>query len=318
MEQVGLFLIKRGFDEVKIKIERTKKQPKPKKQKKRPTINVGTHKKLTLVLWFVLIGSVSFGIYKNFTAIDRHTVHEKEVIETKIVDTNRIESFVTAFATEYYSWQQSQKAIDNRNEQLKHYLTEELQQLNLEMVRSDIPTSATVQRVQIWSVVQSDDNEYDVLFSVDQQIAEDKKKTTITSTYSVQVYMDKNGNLVITKNPTMDSQPKKSTYQPKPLENDGTVDSSLTTEITSFLETFFKLYPTATEKELAYYVSNDALPVIQKNYVFVELVNPIYSIKYQQICVSVTVKYLDQETKTTHLSQYELILEKQDNWKIIL
>jgi hypothetical protein len=302
---------------MKIKIERTEKQPKPNKQQKKSTIKVGTHKKLTLVLWFVLIGSVSFGIYKNFTAIDRHTVHEKEVIETKIVDTNRIESFVTAFATDYYTWQQDQAAIDRRNEQLKNYLTEELQQLNLEMVRSDIPTSATVQRVQIWGVMQADDKEYDVLFSVEQQITEDKKETTITSTYSVQVYMDKNRNLVITKNPTMDSQPKKSTYQPKSLESDGTVDARLTTELNSFLETFFKLYPTATEKELAYYVSNDALPVIQKNYVFAELVNPIYSKKDKQIFASITVKYLNQDTKTTHLAQYELILKKQDNWKII-
>ncbi|MDF2534575.1 MAG: hypothetical protein K0R18_732 [Bacillales bacterium] len=302
---------------MKIKIERTEKQPKPNKQQKKSTIKVGTHKKLTLVLWFVLIGSVSFGIYKNFTAIDRHTVHEKEVIETKIVDTNRIESFVTAFATDYYTWQQDQAAIDRRNEQLKNYLTEELQQLNLEMVRSDIPTSATVQRVQIWSVMQADDKEYDVLFSVEQQIKEDKKETTITSTYSVQVHMDKNRNLVITKNPTMDSQPKKSTYQPKSLESDGTVDARLTTELNSFLETFFKLYPTATEKELAYYVSNDALPVIQKNYVFAELVNPIYSKKDKQIFASITVKYLNQDTKTTHLAQYELILKKQDNWKIV-
>jgi hypothetical protein len=130
--------------------------------------------------------------------------------------------------------------------------------------------------------------------------------------------MDKDGNLVITKNPTMNSQPKKSSYQPKQLESNGTVNSSLTTEITSFLETFFKLYPTATEKELAYYVSNDALPVIQKNYVFAELVNPIYLKKEKQIFANVTVKYLDQETKTNHLAQYELILEKQDNWKIIL
>ncbi|HAQ4303782.1 TPA: conjugal transfer protein, partial [Enterococcus faecium] len=29
------------------------------------------------------------------------------------------------------------------------------------------------------------------------------------------------------------------------------------------------------------------------------------------------VKYLDQETKATQISQFELILEKQDNWKIV-
>ncbi|OJG83525.1 hypothetical protein RV14_GL001403 [Enterococcus ratti] len=264
-----------------------------------------------------MIGSVSFGIYKNFTAIDRHTVHEKEVIETKLVDTNRIESFVAAFATDFYTWQQDQAAIDRRNEQLKNYLTEELQQLNLEMVRSDIPTSATVQRVQIWQVTQEKQRDFRVVFSVTQQLTENEKRTLLLSTYNVLVHMDKNGNLVITKNPTMDSEPKKSDYQPKQVESDGTVDASQTAEINSFLETFFKLYPTATERELAYYVSNDALSVIQKNYVFAELINPIYSKKGKQINIAVTVKYLDQETKTTHLAQYELILKKQDNWKII-
>jgi hypothetical protein len=91
------------------------------------------------------------------------------------------------------------------------------------MMRLDIPTSDTVQRVRIWNVIQSDNNEYDVLFSVDQQITVIKKKTAITSAYNVQVYMDKNGNLVIIKSPTINSSPKKSTYQPKTLESDGTV-----------------------------------------------------------------------------------------------
>lgn len=302
---------------MKIKIERKEKPQKAKSQKKTPTIKVRTHKKVTIALWILLIGSISFGVYKNFTAIDIHTIHEKEVIEAKIVDTNCIESFVKSFASEYYSWQQSQESIDNRNEQLKEYFTEELQQLNAEMVRADIPTTSVTRSVQIWRVTQENDNDFEVVFSVGQQIAEGEKKTNIVSTYNVIVHVDKNGNMVITKNPTMDSQPKKSNYHPKQVESDGTVDTVKSEEITSFLETFFKLYPTATEKELAYYVSNDALPVIQKNYVFSELVNHIYTMNENQVNVVITVKYLDQETKTTHLSQYELILEKQDNWKII-
>ena len=47
-------------------------------------MKVGTHKKIVIALWLVLITSVSFGVYKNFTAIDMHTVHEKEVIEQRI------------------------------------------------------------------------------------------------------------------------------------------------------------------------------------------------------------------------------------------
>ena len=37
------------------------------KEKKIGTIKVGTHKKTVIVLWVVLIASVSFGAYKNFT-----------------------------------------------------------------------------------------------------------------------------------------------------------------------------------------------------------------------------------------------------------
>ena len=302
---------------MKIKIERKEKVNKSKEQKRIPIIKVGTHKKLTVALWVLLIGSVSFGVYKNFTAIDTHTVHEKETIEQRIVDTNKIESFVESFATEYFTWQQSQDAIDKRNERLKNYLTEDLQLLNTDMVRTDIPTTSTVRNIQIWNVSQSDDTSFEVLFSVNQQITEGENKKNITSTYNVTVHTDNNGDMVIIKNPTMDKKPAKSNHQPNQIESDGTVDAVTTEEINSFLETFFKLYPTATEKELAYYVSNNALPVVNKDYVFAELVNPIYTMNDGKVTVTVTVKYLDQETKTTHLSQYELILDKAENWKII-
>ena len=48
----------------------TIKEPKEKKVR---TVKVGTHKKAVIALWVVLIASVSFGVYKNFTAIDQHT-----------------------------------------------------------------------------------------------------------------------------------------------------------------------------------------------------------------------------------------------------
>ncbi|MBM7601522.1 hypothetical protein JOC34_003947 [Virgibacillus halotolerans] len=32
----------------------------------------------------LLIGSLAFAIYKNFTAIDQHTVHEKKSLKQKL------------------------------------------------------------------------------------------------------------------------------------------------------------------------------------------------------------------------------------------
>ena len=104
------------------KKEQTEKAPKNKKVR---TMKVGTHKKSVLLLWAVLLASTSFGVYKNFTAIDTHTVHEKEIIQLRLNDTNGIENFVKNFAKAYYSWDTSKEAIEARTTEISKYLTKE-------------------------------------------------------------------------------------------------------------------------------------------------------------------------------------------------
>ena len=88
-------------------------------------------------------------------------------------------------------------------------------------------------------------------------------------------------------------------------------------EIKAFLETFFKLYPTATEKELAYYVSGNVIEPIGRDYLYSELVNPIFTKDGDNVKVKVAVKFIDNQTKATQVSQYELVLQKDSNWKIV-
>ena len=270
-----------------------------------------------IALWLVLIASVSFGVYKNFTAIDMHTVHEKEVIEQRIVDTNKIENFVKAFAKSYYSWSNTQESIDARTAAINNYLTKSLQDLNVDTVRQDIPTGSTVTDVKIWDIEQAGTDDFTVVYSVDQTVTNGEPSIGYTSAYMVVVHVDVSGNMVITQNPTISSTPTKSSYEPKTKESDGTVDAATTEEVTEFLETFFKLYPTATEKELAYYVSGNVLVPVNCDYVFSELVNPIFIKDGEQVKVSVSVKYLDQRTNATQISQFDLTLQKDSNWKIV-
>ena len=51
--------------------KKNKKQTENIKEKKVRAVKVGTHKKTVIALWVVLIASVSFGVYKNFTATDQ-------------------------------------------------------------------------------------------------------------------------------------------------------------------------------------------------------------------------------------------------------
>ena len=287
------------------------------KEKKIGTIKVGTHKKTVIVLWVVLIASMSFGVYKNFTAIDHHTTHEKEVIELRLQDTNGIENFVKNFAKSYYTWNNSKEAIEARTQAISNYLTKELQDLNLDTIRTDISTSSVVTNVLIWDIEQSGTDDFIVTYEVDQQIKEGEQTTNIKATYIVKVHVDKGGDMVIVQNPTLAPAIEKSDYELKAQEADASVDSDTVNDATAFLETFFKLYPTATEKELAYYVSGNVLEPIGRDYLYSELVNPIFTKDGDNVKVKVAVKFLDNQTKATQVSQFELVLHKDSNWKII-
>ena len=240
------------------KKEKTEKAPKNKKVR---TMKVGTHKKSVLLLWAVLLASTSFGVYKNFTAIDTHTVHEKEIIQLRLNDTNAIENFVKNFAKAYYSWDTSKEAIEARTTEISKYLTKELQDLNADTIRTDIPTSATVTNVLVWNVGQSGTDDFTVAYEVDQQVKEGEQTQAVTENYTVTVHVDKDGTMVITQNPTL-----------APVSGD---------------------------------------------YVFSELVNPVFTKESDNLKVSVSVKYLDNKSKMTQISQYELVLHKDDNWKIV-
>ncbi|WP_032544650.1 conjugal transfer protein, partial [Clostridioides difficile] len=101
-------------------------------------------------------------------------------------------------------------------------------------------------------------------------------------------------------------------------EADGKLDADTVNDATTFLETFFNLYPTATEKELAYYVTGNVLEPIGRDYLYSELVNPVFTKDGDNVKVKVAVKFLDNQTKATLFSQYELVLYKDSNWKIIM
>ena len=288
------------------------------KQKKPRVLSIGTRRPVVIALWALLICAFAFAVYKDFTAVDTHTVHETTVVQEEVTDTNAIESFVTNFAKVYYSWEQSAASIEQRTENLKYYLTDELLTLNVDTVRSDVPVSSKVEDVQIWSVEEIGDKVYKIVYSVSQNVINGEESSVITSVYEVSVYVDDAGDMVIIQSPTITGKPQKSGYVPETAEPDGTVSAEETTEITEFLTTFFTLYPTATEQELSYYVSGGARPVIgNDSYVFAGLVNPVFTKNGDAVTANVAVQYLDQRTGMTQVSQFTLHLRQvEGNWKI--
>ncbi|HFM6066789.1 TPA: conjugal transfer protein, partial [Enterococcus faecium] len=291
---------------MKIKIERNQKEKSLKKKKER-VVSVGKHRKMVLALWLLLSCSLTFGVYKNFTAIDQHTTHEKVVIKEKVVNTSGIENFTKDFSKEYFSWKNNKEAIEKRMNNLEQYLTEEGFALSQDMVRADIPTNSEVQSVKVLDVEKSSE-EFVVSFLVEQKITEGKKAQSISSAYRVTIFEDENRNYIVTSLPTMIAKPDRAKYKTKQVENDSKIDAKTTEEIAEFLETFFKLYPSASEKELEYYVENDAMRPINIDLKFSKLEDPVYLQNGKKILVSTKIKYLDNVSKTTSYFQYKLIL----------
>ena len=270
-----------------------------------------------IALWAVLIVSVSFGVYKILLPLICTQSTKNETVQLRLNDTNGIENFVKNFCKAYYTWDNSKETLEKRTSSINGYLTEELQVLNADTIRTDIPTSSTVSDVLIWNVEQSGNDEYEVLYEVVQSIKEGDQTRSVRSSYMVTVHVDTKGNMIIVQNPTLAPMMETSDYEPKTVENDSQVDADTVSDATAFLETFFKLYPTATDKELAYYVEENVMEPVQREYQFAEVLNPVFTKDGDNIKVNVSVKYLDNLTKAEQISQYELILHKDSNWKIV-
>ena len=112
---------------------------------------------------------------------------------------------------------------------------EELQALNSAKVRKDILVFSSLQDFQILSVKNTDNNTFNVTYSVEQGITEGESKKNVHSSYFINVYVDTFRNTVIINNPTITSIPAKSSYQTKMLESYSTVDLVTTNEINDFL-----------------------------------------------------------------------------------
>lgn len=295
-----------------------KKEKKQENEKHPKVLTINPRKKLVMFLWILLGLSFTFAIYKHFTALDTHTIYEETVVERELKNTNSIENFVRNFAQIYYAWNEDEEDLEERESALDDFLTEDLLSLNSIMLDNDTMTSSSVSNIQIWSISQQTENNFDVTFSVAQRITdEEDEEQTIHSAFEISVHVDEQDNLVITKNPTLTTFPIKSTYQPSPLEDDNSIDSETREEIDEFLSSFFTLYPTASQGELSYYVEDGILPPIDREYTFTELINPVYVQENEHVRALVTVRYQENVTQSNQLSQYDFLLTKNATWKII-
>ena len=79
------------------------------------------------------------------------------------------------FPIKYIDNINSKEAIEARTQAISGYLTKELQDLNVDTIRTDISTSSTVTDVIVWSIEQLGTDTFSATYEVDQQIKEGEK-----------------------------------------------------------------------------------------------------------------------------------------------
>ena len=107
------------------------------------------------------------------------------MIEEKLKDTNALESYVKDFAGVYHAWENTDREISKREKALEKYLPETLQLMDHGMITTDCPTAVEVESVDIWSVKDLADTEYEVTYCVKQRISEGEQTTEQSNVYPV-------------------------------------------------------------------------------------------------------------------------------------
>ena len=317
---------------------------------KQKTVNLNVRRMPVVVLWALLIGSIAFGVYNNFTAVDTRTYIERELVETHLMDTSSIESFAFNFAKVYHAWPSDNAERIARHDRLRAFLTDELHMLNLNMIRVDVSSSAGLQEFQIWNIVQLDEHNFKVRYSVHQLIRastieyvedvihervegydgeyhyvevviqreeEQYTEESVLSFFVITVHMDDAGNMVITQNPTVTHGVGRSDYTPPIRTDSGMVDGVVRAEVLQFLQDFFALYPGASESTLASFVRDGALTPLEVEYEFVDIVSAALVPDGERVVAYVTVRFYDPRTFAYALSQFGLVLERGDSWVIV-
>ncbi len=292
-----------------------------KKQNKVLKLSRQKFKKTMLITgWGLLSTSIVFGVYNNFTAVDTHTINETRVIQEKTNDISGVEQFVENFAREYYAFDVSPQAKEYEKTQLEKYFQKDLIQMNYEIL-NEAKEKTEVKEFKIWAVKNISENkskgkDYKVTYQVRQHLTKSKKD--FYTTYVVHVHKDKDS-YVITKNPVVTASPNKSNYEAQKLINNGDMISAKETKkIQSFLDTFFKLYPKATDKEIVYYVKDKDVKPIDKNYTFVKIDNLVINKVKNGYDVHFYCQYKDNDTKMLIMNEYNAELTKQESGELVI
>ena len=320
------------------------------------SVNINRRRWRVLLLWFLFLASGGFGLYRNFSAINTHTIYHETVVDSRVESLSGIENFVSRFAHVFFSNTYADGDLSVRSERLSSFVTDEFLRLNNGMFGHESTHDVMVSDVAIWDVKQYDEFYFEVLFSVLKRIesrndislddefndyelhfddelddyfflptpialleeTEDGSNQLIESAYRVLVYVDDVGNMVVLST-TLASMPSRAGYAASQPTRSMAVDVEVRQGAIQFLTLFFEIYPNATSAQIAFYVRDEVLEPIERDLSFERFLEYSFWLDDEDaLWVDVVVIYVDQLSGMNLTSSYRLMLEEvNDNFMIV-
>lgn len=248
------------------------------------------------------------------------------------------QSFAENFAAQYFNWQNTDQGKADRVKRLQPYLAKGLdEQAGLSFDGMEWDSSLT--KSQVWNVKETgedtalitlriqhtlkkstppDPAAVEAAKSQNKPLPEATEQTKGTYVKYFVVPVKTNGqSFVVDKVPYFTAAPKKPAITANTAFNeDGKItDPKLQDEITSALNTFFKVYTTGTQEELSYYVKGDEIPSMNGIITFKEVKSSVIQPgqSKNEYNVHAVVIFQENQSNGQVIYPYELRLVKEDN-----
>ncbi|WP_134704948.1 conjugal transfer protein [Ammoniphilus sp. YIM 78166] len=229
-------------------------------------------------------------------------------------------SFANNLAYEYFLWNKDPKVLEERKKRLAPYLMEGIDpQAGLGIEGLD--SSSKLMKSQVWDIEETGPNQAKVTLRVQYTLTENNQPAYKIKYFVVPITSD-GKSFVVYDIPYFVPTPKKPEIQPEPEKASADIihDSTLTTAISNFLDSFFKVYATGKPEEITYFSKINTIEGLHGTLDFVTVKKvEVYPTKQSDVYeIHTQVTFAEKGMKTKFHTPFVLKLQKEkERWFVM-
>lgn len=295
-----------------------KKREYPKTVFKKKLMKSAFWTAFALVFFLSVVAIVRVGNAGAGAAENKSAVNEEQKQSENLAAAEGGQTFAENFAVHYFSWTNTDEEKKKRVERLKPYLAKGLdEQAGLSF--EGMKWNSLLGKSQVWAVEETGKDTALITLRVIHNLTQAgnaKKQAGSYEKYFVVPVKTDGESFVVYKIPYFTASPGQPEITAETdVEEQGQVNNSeLKENITSYLNTFFKVYTTGTQEELSYYVKDDSIKTMKGIMTFIKVENTVIQKgKGGDYQIYANVAFQEDASKAQVIYPYEITITKEDD-----